>query len=448
MRRILRTPGARHILGLVISAMGLSTWPSNAIELNDVYREVMEKNPSVQAAAARIERARGQRLSSRSIALPDLRTTLNLGYLGERQDRNAQLFALNVTDFRQPLFNMAIPPTYRQADARLAAAEFEYLNTCSNQLLLARNRWIRLGYSAKRLQILRQNAALLDANLKAARESLEAGLSGDNEPRRAEIQRLQMEPLIQSTEAAMKEASIELALIMGRPMGPNVAVSSLPRPADFPEFAPFNFDFNAAKETALRQRADLAVLAKGVEVADFQVRIAEAGYYPQVNAVIAGDIVPSNALQNQNSTAVRQGDDDSTTEFRYGVRYDWAVWDGGATLGQSREARAREVQAAELWQQAIDEIPRQLLELKAGFDAANTTFPLLQKQIGNAMSATRIVEAEITEGLATQTDFLQVQTAQLELELQLLAIQLSQQQQLAMLEWVLGSYIGFTEEQP
>src|SRR4051794_24133095 len=113
----------KYFLGLI----SLIFWCAsiNALTLNEVMHQTVEHNPEIQQARLRLEQATGKKLVLRSVAYPDVGIGAVLGDQGgHRSGENSnQPFAFPYGGFTQPLFNAAIPASFRRADLEVLIAQ-------------------------------------------------------------------------------------------------------------------------------------------------------------------------------------------------------------------------------------------------------------------------------------------------------------------------------------
>src|SRR6266404_2354274 len=108
------------------------------ITLDKVLSTTLEKNPAIQQAKANLEGASGRRLVLRSIAWPNVKLNLPAGVQGGDRagSTSTKLFGFVRGSLTQPLFNAAIPASFRRGDIEVLIAE-QQLNLAVEQQLHA-----------------------------------------------------------------------------------------------------------------------------------------------------------------------------------------------------------------------------------------------------------------------------------------------------------------------
>src|ERR1700757_4299008 len=102
-----------YALGLLVM-LGLKN--GAAVTLDTVLRTTVDKNPEIQTAKWELEQAYGQRLVLRAIAYPDVSIGGNIGVQGGYRAGSNTItpFGFLYGGFTQPLFNAAIPASFRR----------------------------------------------------------------------------------------------------------------------------------------------------------------------------------------------------------------------------------------------------------------------------------------------------------------------------------------------
>src|SRR4051794_35550046 len=97
----------------------------HAITLDAVLSKTLEKNPAIQQAKANLEAASGRRIVLRSIAWPSMKLNLPAGIQGGDRggSTNTKLFGFVRGSLTQPLFDAAIPASFRRGDVEVLIAE-------------------------------------------------------------------------------------------------------------------------------------------------------------------------------------------------------------------------------------------------------------------------------------------------------------------------------------
>ncbi|MGI8482248.1 MAG: TolC family protein, partial [Chthoniobacterales bacterium] len=128
-----------------------------------------------------------------------------------------------------------------------------------------------------------------------------------------------------------------------------------------------------------------------------RVRVARAGFFPQINAT-AGSQVRSSAFSD-NPRDVSSG-------YVFGATGNWAIWDWGQTYGRMKQARALLEEAKITYDDAIRQVE---LEVQQAYSNLQRGLELIQSQAKNvdqAEEALRLASARLSAGAGTQLEVL------------------------------------------
>jgi outer membrane protein TolC len=436
----------------------------NAVTLQDVLDTTVEKNPAILEAKANLEQAAGQRLVLRSVAWPNARVAVPAGVQGgkrpggrrrapapmptpggtQRESRTSEstkVFGFARGWFTQPLFNAAIPPSLRRGDVDLLIAKQQLNLMVAEQLHAARLAFYAALYN-RALQSLREDQRhRLEQNSASQKDRYETGLTDRSAFVGATIQVRELDPKIESVRRAYGEARLRLAQAMDVPLGADI---SLPDAEGELQFVPVALDLSAETTAALERRVDLKLARLFTRVANEDLRIIEAGYYPLVNAFATGHYVPVTGIHREGST--RRTDDFITSEVRGGAAYTWRVIDTGKVTGAVRQQRAvREIN--ELTCRKLEaNVSRELLRIHNNLLAIQARHDSLASAAASAEEGTRIVAQNLTQGLASQLEYRVTQTGYLETRSGLLESVYQYNVALAESDRATGRYFQFSDE--
>jgi outer membrane protein TolC len=121
----------------------------------------------------------------------------------------------------------------------------------------------------------------------------------------------------------------------------------------------------------------------------------------------------------------------------------WTVIDNGQVTGAARSLEAARQAYAINLQQLEQNVPRELLRVKASLEDADAQLTALRKSTDSAEENLKLVEARVSLGEATQLDFLNAQSNLLSVRVGILnAINLHETAR-ADLDHVTGRYLRF-----
>jgi outer membrane protein TolC len=419
---------------------------ARAVTLDVALQQTLERNPLIQQARAEVEAAAGRRLVLRSVAWPDLRIDVFGGAQGgHRAGQPAtQPFAFARGAFAQPLFNAAVPAALRRGNIELLIAQQRLNVTIVEQLHTARVAFCTALFNESLTRLGEAQRQRLAANVTSEAARYRGGQS--NRAALVAAQALEQEvlPRLQTAESARGAAQLSLTQAMGLPLGPG---ATLAKPEGELHLQRVVLDVDREAARAIRQRADLQLARLLVRAAAEDQRIAQAGYYPRIDATLIGNYIPVSDVRRDNGGSPQRANDVISSEIRAGGAFTWRVIDNGRVTGAVIQQRAIR-EANELVLRRLEaNLPRELAALANRLNGIGQR----QESLGGAAAAGEQIVAAIsqnvTQGLATQLELRTAETALL--RAQTTSITAAFEQAIALAEWdrATGRYFEFAQNQ-
>jgi outer membrane protein TolC len=427
----------------------LLIWPAgaaSAVTLDALLQTTAEKNLAIKKARLELERAYGQRLVFRSVALPDaLIGAVGGAQGGYRAGSSANTpFGFGYGGFTQPLFNAAIPASFRRGDIEMLIAQ-QQLNVAMVENLHAARAAFYTGTYSQSLKNLRtEQRDRLQQITSTQKARYEAGLIDRGMFVGAEMHTREYDARIEAAQRAYDGSVLQDALLMGDDL--SAAGGALPKLEGELTYRPINIDLEAETARALKNRADLQLARLLVRAANEDQRIIEAAYYPAINAVVSGEYIPVSGVRRQSEGSPRRSDDFISSEIREGAAYTWRVIDNGKVSGAVlRQRSAREINEILVRKMEAD-VPRDLARIRNNLDAIAAKQAALTRATGAAEQSAATLQENLSSGVVSQLEFRMAENASLEIKSALL--DLAYQQHLALAEWdrATGRYFQFSNE--
>ncbi|HEX4641649.1 MAG TPA: TolC family protein [Chthoniobacterales bacterium] len=413
---------------------------TDAITLDAALSRTLEKNPEIVQARLALEQAAGRRLVFRSIGLPDVKLQGVAGAQGGKRagDQSVQPFAFARGFFTQPLFDAAIPASFRRgnievliAQQRLNVAVVEHLHTARVAFYTALyNESLRTLGEAQRQR--------LAQNVTTQMDRYSAGQADRGAITSAQLLERELEPHVQEVQRSYDGALLTLATTMGN-------ADDAVRPEGQLQFAAVNYDVASETSTALSQRADLQLARLMVRAAEEDQRIIAAQYYPALDAVVSGLGIPV-TIHTANSGSARSSDNILSSEIAGGVSLTWRVIDNGFIGGQVARQRAiREMNEISL-RQLETNVAIDLKRIANNFRAIEGRWKSLNAAVSGAEQNVNVIQRTLEEGLSSQLEFRTAESSFLETKGALLSA--AYQQNIARAEWdrATGRYFQFSND--
>ena len=425
---------------IVIALLALSTANANAITLDAALSRTLEKNPDIGQARLALEQAAGRRLVFRSTGLPDLRLQGLAGIQGGKRADEPTLrpFGFARGFFAQPLFDAAVPASFRRGNIEVLIAEQRLNVAIVEHLHETRVAFYTALYNESLRTLGEAQRERLAQNVTTQLDRYRAGQSDRGAIMSAQLLERELEPRIQEVQRGYEGALLALTIAMGN-------ADETVRPEGQLQFATVNYDLASETSTALAQRADLQLARLMVRAAEEDQRIIQAQYYPALDAVATGTGIPV-TVHTTNSGSARTSDDILSSEIAGGVSFTWRVIDNGRVGGQVARQRAiREMNEISLRQleanAALD-----LKRIANNFRAIEGRWKSLNAAVSGAEQNVNAIQRTLTEGLSSQLEFRTAESSFLETKGALLSA--AYQQSIALAEWdrATGRYFQFSND--
>ncbi len=419
----------------------------HAMTLDAALAQTLANNPQIALARAAVEQAAGERLVIHSRALPDVSLNLPAGVQGgdrAGQDAN-QPFAFVQGDLQQPIFDAAIPSSWRRGDLAVLIAAQQLNVAMVEQLHAARIAFYTALHERALEQLGRSQRQRLDQNMRSEEARYEAGTVTRGALAAATLQARELDPQIEDAQRAFGSAQLVLATAVGANLA---AGAQLPTPEGQLAFAPVAISLADATTVARERRADLRLARLLLQATREDERIAASGYIPRLDFTVFGRYIPATNLRQANSGSAQRSDDIIASEISPGVSYTWRVIDNGEVGGGVLRARAlREINALRL-QQLERSVGRELASLQNTLRAIAARHASLTKAIDVAEKNVTAVEQSWQQGLASQLEFRTAETSLLATRRGLLDSAYAQNVALAEWDRATGRYFQFAETNP
>ena len=236
----------------------------DALGAAEVVRLALTRDPTIQAALARVHVARAEATRSRLLPNPVLSVVLRWPDGGGRPDIEAGLAADLVA-------LLSRPGRVRVAGARLRAAAAEVLTITLDALAEVQARHVAVGAADDALSVIEDRVGILDRLLGIARSRLDAGEGTRLDVLALEAQRVELETERRERQLDRVEQRLVLNRLIGRPSA-SVDWPLRPWPLDESPLGPEPEWLAAAAERRpeiLRQRFELMALGQEARLAAF-----------------------------------------------------------------------------------------------------------------------------------------------------------------------------------
>jgi outer membrane protein TolC len=413
---------------------------AQAITLDAALSRTLEKNPEIVQARLALEQAAGRRLVLRSIGYPDLKIQGVLGAQGGKRSGDSSItpFAFARGFFAQPLFDAAVPASFRRGNIEVLIAQQRLNVAVVEHLHATRVAFYTALYNESLRTLGEAQRERLAQNVTTQMDRYAAGQSDRGAIASAQMLERELEPHIQEVQRGYEGALLTLATTMGN-------AEDAVRPEGQLQFAALSYDVPSETSAALSQRADIQLARLMVRAAEEDQRIIAAQYYPALDAVASGLGIPV-TVHTANSGSARNSDNILSSEIAGGVSLTWRVIDNGRIGGQVARQRAiREMNELSLRQLEAN-VTTDLKRIANNFRAIEGRWKSLNAAVSGAEQNVTAIQRTLEEGLSSQLEFRTAESSFLETKGALLSA--AYQQNIARAEWdrATGRYFQFSND--
>lgn len=385
------------------------------LDLKTAIQFALENNFAIRQAQERIRQQEGVYIQIRSRDIPNV--GLNYGYNQEQRsllggflvpDQNGVNHRVTVGSPRAWQINLQVTQNIYAGGANQAAirgerrtqeaAVLEFKGIVNQSLLQVRQQFYSVLLAQKKIAVQEESLALASETLKNVQNRYDAGTVSKFDLLRAQVAVANVRPPLITAKNDFRISVEQLRQALGFTNVNRNEVTKAPKFIGELEYAPTEFDLNAALESAHANRPELARFAKLEQARSENITQQRAGYRPNLNAV-AGYTVVKDSTTDQL--------DRNLHGWILGVQGNWAIFDGAATRGRLIEARS-------LLEQAKLNSAEQTLgidvEVRTAFSSWQEAVELVNASratVDQATESLRLAESRFGAGSATQLDVLQ-----------------------------------------
>ncbi len=426
------------------AALGQTHVFSGQLTLDEAVAIALRQNPAILKAIQQIEQTRGQIIAVRAAALPHVSATGNYNQqaksLVQRQGGSSSSNSITSSDLsgipgvtqsaaeqivsaltqntssrstfssNDKSWNVSVQATQvlytgGQVQAAIKIAKFtddsSYFtlrDTLDQTISTVRQQFYTVLLDRALIKVQEESVKLLGDQLKDQQNRFEAGTVPRFNVLQAEVALANQQPTLLSAKNNYLIAQFQLAKTLGIDPGAqgqttfNVVgeLSVHERP----------FGLKNAIELAIERRPFLKVQRLTILTQKEQIKVALAGYKPQLNANGGFELRNSSLSSNL---------DDTVNGWFFGVSGQWNLFDGLATYGKVKSAKASLESAKINYDDSVHQVELEVQQAYANLQTARETIRSQQKTVESALEALRLASERLSAGAGTQLDVLNAQ---------------------------------------
>lgn len=423
-------------------ATAASTGP-RTLTLDEAIQIALKQNPDIQKQLQEIQRTKGQIIQVTAQAVPNLVSNGSFTYQDNRLRSNNSSSGFNLPANTYVIPSLTGGPSLDLADlfnstgnssapgnasysvslqvqqliynggavgaairaARLTAdnSYYQLRETVEQIVNTTKNQFAEVLLNESLITIQQEQVKLLGSQLKDQQNRFEAGTVPRFDVLQAEVALANQYPLLINAQNNFRLAQIRLARTLGVDYRPDRTERPPFRCIGRLDVTPMNVSIPDAVAVALENRASLKLAKQNIGVQQENLNVAKAGYQPTIRGSFGHSLVSDR----------RSGEDltKSDNGWTAGLTMSWNVFDGGATYGNVRQARATLISTAITYEdvrRGVElEVQDALFRLRQSRELVNSQ----RENVGKAEEALRLSRARLSAGAGTQLDVLNAQVA-------------------------------------
>lgn len=419
MKRILLT--ATLIITAASAVQNLAAQEHRSLTVEECVRIGIENSRTLAISEAEAARARSRSSEALTYLLPSLSSRASYMRLSNEKPFEIELpptlpvpspmtISPTIRDQRslsfmvqQPLFTgFRLLSTYQAARAQSEAERYQYRSDSLDLSLDIRTAYWSLYKAEKVRKAVDDNIRLVEAHLKDTRNFIEQGLATRADLLKVEAHLSQVR--LQNIDAgnAVELARLQLNKLMGIPLDTRIALAS---ELNLPDSV--QTELPELKRTALSERAILTAAERRRKAAEKGIAAARAGWFPAI--YVTGSY--SYARPNQR---VLPPEDIWEDSWEIGVIASFDIWNWGRTIHQTRQAKAKEMQAAMAARELAESIELQVSAAFLDLKKAAQRIAVATDGVEQAEEFYRVTRNRFAEDIASDTDLLDAEIALLQ----------------------------------
>ena len=328
----------KRISFLVVALFTGQSW---AADLISIYREAQLQDATYAGAKAQYIGAQEKLPQARALLLPSVNFSAGTHYNSVDTDYKNNVFASGQRDFydynyginvTQPLYRRQNNATYEQAKVQVRQADTQLSASAQELMTRVAQGYFDVLFARANLTTIRSQKTAVAEQLEQAKRNFIVGTATITDSREAQARYdlVVAQELVAENDLEVKSRGLEQ--IVGKPVG-KLAGLSIPVTLNAPQPA----EMDAWVEQAYRSSLQVTFAQQSVEIAAQEIKKADAGHYPTLDAV-------ASATQTyQNTSSFGYGSD--IKALVVGVQLNVPLYQGGGISSRVREAVAGQERA-------------------------------------------------------------------------------------------------------
>jgi outer membrane protein TolC len=380
-----------------------------SMSLDDCIRLALVQNPLILKARQQIEQTHGLIIEVRAQAIPQF------GIVSGYNQESTELIQLtNQPGQQDKTWNISFQATQLlysggQVGAAIKIAKltndsnvYALRDTVDQVISTVRKQFYDVLLDKALIGVQEESVNLLQSQLKDQKNRFEAGTVPRFNVLQAEVALSNQIPLLIKARNDYTIAQLAIAKTLGVQYNTWHPGKSLIEAAGELTIREQSIDQNTAVSLAKERRSFLKIQRQNILIQLQQIKVALSGYQPQISAKGGWELRNSSLTNDLDHTV---------NGWFFGVQGNWNIFDGLATYGKVKEARAQLESAKITYDDSVLQVELEVQQALANLREARETIDSQTKNVEEALEALRLAQERLSAGAGTQLDVLNGQVS-------------------------------------
>ena len=372
--------------------------------LDDCVYLSLKQNPQILEAIQQIQLTQGQVITITAQAVPHLGLASNYT---QTESKFAQTTRQQVQSWQVAFQATQLVYSGGQVGAAIKAAKlttsnsfYNLRNTVDQVIANVRMQFYEVLLNRSLVEVQEESVRLLESQLKDQQSRYEAGTVPSFNVLQAQVQLSNQIPVLIKAKNTYLISQLNISKTLGIPYEtwhPGKSAISITGELTYQDR---EMNKDEAVSFAKEHRSSLKVQRQNILIQLQQIKIALAGYQPQISANAGWEFhnIPTSSQLDQ----VVNG-------WFVGATGNWAIFDGLATYGNVKQAKAQLEISKVSYDDGVLQVELDVQQAMANLQEAKESYMSQTKNVEQALEALRLSQERLNAGAGTQLDVLNAQ---------------------------------------
>lgn len=417
------------ITALLLIQLAMAQNQPASVSLADCIAKALGRNPSMKISEAKAENAEAHARETGAALLPQLRLT---GSAMEFSNVPAYTLVLpapfniskmifpDITEnysmklsLQQPLFTgFKLSRNKEMSDLSAQAAREDYSEEQADLIVAVTTAYWNLFRATESERVIGQTVEQVSEHLKNVQSSAKQGMATDADVMKVQVQLSDVRVKHVQARNSIRIAAMTLNSLMGNPLTEDIISTDDPQENNRDADDMIKGSLTVLTDRAAEKRPEIKSMMLRTQISDAGVKAAKGGWYPQLYFGADYNYARPNPrilppLDEWNGT------------WDVGITVQWTIWDWFTTQHQTAQAEASLKQSEASLIQMRDAIKLEVAQEYYTAQTAEEEVSVARAGAEQAQEAYRMTHEKFKNGMASNSDLLDAETALLQAKLTL-----------------------------